>query len=277
MGIFHELAVYLHSVSCVKGWACVVCIRLNVSRARLVSAFCSLDPEPSFSAYVCIYRELLVCLFSFACIKGWARACMCLYPYQVPWVYVCVCLRVLRARHVSAYAYTYQELRVCLRVFVRVESQAFFSMVCTHWGPSVYLRVFARVENQACFRMCLHTLTAESVAACVWTYRQPLRVCLRVSMRVESLACVCIFLDLLRADYLYMLAITKKWACVRLFLHASASRYVPACVGGRCESLCVGGPVSKAERESACLSCHEGSTMIPHVLARIKSWACIWV
>ena len=134
---------------------------------------------------------------------------------------------------------------------------------CTYQESSVYLHVFARTESQGCFSMC--TFTAESVAACVWTYQDA----------SYTHASSCTYWELI--EYLYMLASAESWAYVCMFLHVSSAWHVTVCVvhigSGMWTIMC--GPVSKAERVSACLSTHEDSVMITHVLARIKSWACI--
>ena len=92
--MFSELSVYLHSVFCVESWTCV-CMRLHVSRAGIVCAFCGLDPGLSVFLFcgswacVCIqwlYQELSVYLSVSARIDGWACAgtervwsCVCTY------------------------------------------------------------------------------------------------------------------------------------------------------------------------------------------------------
>ncbi len=55
-------------------------------------------------------------------------------------------------------------------VFIQVAASREESMcacVRTYQEPSVYLRVFSLFESLACFSMRLHTLRAESVAACI--------------------------------------------------------------------------------------------------------------
>jgi hypothetical protein len=67
---------------------------------------------------------------------------------------MCMYLHMLRAGCVVFCLHVSRVERVC-------------ACVCTYQEPSVCLRVFARFESQTCHSMCMRTLRAESVAACV--------------------------------------------------------------------------------------------------------------
>jgi hypothetical protein len=83
--------------------------------------------------------------------------------------------------------------------------------------------------------MCLHTLRAESVAACVWTY-QELGVCLHVVrlFRVWHLsASFCIYRELTECPYNQELSVcTHVSACIESLACTFMCWFVSSCVKG---------------------------------------------
>jgi hypothetical protein len=211
-----------HLLACFESWACIF-IQFPVSRAERVSS-CA---EGLFSAcalfvrrfrelrvclhvlsvcrleswaLVCMFRELRVYLHSVFCVECWVCACM----HLKSWACVCMYLRVLGAEHVSLFVCLHQEWSVC---------------VCVHVSARIKSLSCIRVHlSRTCFSMCLHTLRAYSLAACVWTYRE-LEVCLHV-LRVSRVwhlsASFCIYQELTECPYNQELSVcTHMWASIK--------------------------------------------------------------
>ncbi len=151
VGMFQELSVYLHVLNVCRlhvPRTCVVCMCLvcwHVSRAERVSSCAERMPSRELSVSLHVSRAERVSSFSFLCLA--------LAP-----------LELSVSVHVSAH------FEGWVLVFIRFSAsreESVFACVRTYQEPSVYLRVFWLFERLACFSMCLHTLRAESVAACV--------------------------------------------------------------------------------------------------------------
>jgi hypothetical protein len=129
VGMFQDLSVRHHSVSCVESWACVcmfpweLSVCLHVSRADHASSFSWL------SMCLLISRAESVCV----CV------CMCLHVSMAERVCVCMYLNVSGAERMCACACTYRELRECVHVSAHI------------WG----VHVSAHIEGWAHVFLCL--------------------------------------------------------------------------------------------------------------------------
>ena len=142
VGMFRELSVYLHVLN-------VCCLHVprcwHVSRAERVSPCAERMPSRELSVSLHVSRAERVSSFSFlrlALAPLELSVSVHLSAHFEGWVLVFIWFAASREESVCACVRTYQE-------------------------PSVYLRVFSLFESLACCSMCLHTLRAESVAACV--------------------------------------------------------------------------------------------------------------
>jgi hypothetical protein len=85
----------------------------------------------------------------------------------------------------------------------------------------------------------------------------------------------CVYQEL--SEYLHVLAFIKSWAClpqVFVLIESWASTCMLVHIEG-CTWFSKYGPVSRAEKVSACVGAHLGLAMIQHVVTCVGSWACI--
>ncbi len=141
-----------------------------------------------------------------------------------------------------AYACTYQELSVCLHVFV----SAF-----VHLLLSVWLHEFERIKTPAIHMHLCALIGSWLVILCVGQC-QELSMCTHVSACIECLACNCMCWFISGAGC--------KLSCVGQYQKPSVNLHVPALM--KIQSwFCMCWPVSRAER-------------VLGVFLRFESWAC---
>ena len=207
---------------------------------------------------------------------------MCLHVYALstyPHVFglvmscICLCLQASRAVDVSAYNGWYPNTHIAERV------SAFFTGL--YWGHGIFgfyqelqicLLLLVCMDSWACVCMCLHMLRAGYVSSYVGRYQEH-SMFLHVSRAGHVSACV--YQEL--SEYLHVLAFIKSWVClpqVFVLIESWASTCMLVHIEG-CTWFSKCGPVSRAEKVSACVGAHLGLAMIQHVVTCVGSWACI--
>jgi hypothetical protein len=140
-----------------------------------------------------------------------------------------------------------------------------------YWEPSVYLHASSLFESRVCNFMCLHE--SKSWLLLHW-------------MALRVAACICVYQ--VQSWYLHMLPSIKSWACIHICWRVSGALRVSECICMyqmlsvylhavylHVPALSVYLHAWKAWHFPACVSTYQELGVYYHVLARIKSWACL--